>query len=319
MNAHGHDHQIRRLSSQRRLVWALALNLCFLVVEAVGGIMTRSLALLADAGHMAGDVGALALSLFVLHLAKQPMSGRRTYGLLRAEVLGALFNGAILIAIVVLIFREALERMNNPQPVDGLPMLVIAVAGLAANIGSTLILMRHREADINVEGAFYHMLADSLGSVGAIAAGAVIWTTGWYPVDWIASAVIGVIILVSGVGFLRKTLNILLESTPENIDYDEVKRNLEEVEHIRHVHDLHIWTITSGMPILTAHIGLSGACCRENHWADCLAAAKRIVRERFGITHSTLEVEVCTGEQECHIGCALGSNSPGSRGPAAHE
>lgn len=319
MGGHEHDHRIQRQYSRRRLIWALVLNMAFLAVEAVGGVLTGSLALLADAGHMAGDVGALLLSLFVLHLARKPLSGRRTYGLLRAEVLGALFNGASLIAIVVLIFREALERMNNPQPVDGLPMLVIAAAGLAANIGSALILMRHREADINVEGAFYHMLADSLGSVGAIAAGAVIWTTGWYPVDWIASAVIGGIILVSGVGFLRKTLNILLESTPEDIDYDEVKRNLEEVEHIRHVHDLHIWTITSGMPILTAHIGVSDACCRENHWAECLAAAKRMVRERFGITHSTLEVEVCTGEQECTVGCALGSHSPGRRGPAAHE
>lgn len=302
MGGHEHDHRVQRQYSQRQLIWALVLNMAFLAVEAVGGVLTGSLALLADAGHMAGDVGALLVSLFVLRLARKSVSGRGTCGLLRAEVLGALFNGASLIAIVALIFREVLQRVGTAQPVDGLPMFAIAVAGLAANIGSALILRHHREDDINVEGSFYHIRADCYGSLGATAAGAVIWITGWYPIDWICSALIGLIILASGVRFLRKTLNILLESTPENLDYDKVKQHLEEVEHIRHVHDLHIWTITFGMPILTAHIGLSDACCRQNHWSDCLAAAKRIVRERFGIAQSTLEVEFCTSGEECRLG-----------------
>ena len=313
MKGHTHDHHLQRMFAQRRLIWALVLNFAFLVLEAVGGLLTGSLALLADAGHMFGDVGALSLSLFVLKLARRPISGKRTFGLLRAEVIGALFNGVSLIVVVALIFREAVLRMQDPQPVEGLPVLVIAAAGLAANIASALILSPGRREDINVEGAFSHMLADSLGSVGAVTAGAVLWTTGWYPVDWIASGLIGLFMLVSGLRFLRKTLDILLESTPEEFVYEEVKAALEEVGHIHHVYDLDIWAITSGLPVLTAHIGLSEECCRRGHWPECLAAAKRLVRERFGIGHSTLEIKSCPGGAVCTIGSALSGPPSGAK------
>lgn len=299
---HDHHHDLRAMS-YRRLWWALVINLVFLVVEVIGGILTNSLALLADAGHMLTDVGALALAIFVAHLARRKATPDRTFGLLRAEVLGAFINGGTLVLIVGLIFREAWKRLGQIQEIDGPFMLLIAALGLLANLVSALILSKGREENVNVRGAFLHMVADALGSVGAIAAGTVIWTTGWYPIDTIASVVIGLLILWSSWGFLKQTLNILLEATPENIDFMEVKNSLEELEHIAAVHDLHIWTITSGMPVLSAHIGLASCCSETIHWQSCLEEAQRLLRERFGIEHTTLQVEPCDapGAKECTL------------------
>jgi cobalt-zinc-cadmium efflux system protein len=287
--------------SQRRLWWALVINLVFLIVEVIGGIVTNSLALLADAGHMLTDVAALALALIVARLAQRPATPERTYGLMRAEVLGAFVNGATLVLIVGLILREAWLRLGHPEPIDGPLMLGVAVAGLLANVVSAWILAGGREHNVNVQGAFLHMVADALGSVGAIVAGAVIWTTGWYPIDPIASVVIGLLILWSSWGLLKRTMNILLEATPEGISYLEVKETLENMEHIEQVHDLHIWTITSGVPILSAHISLSDCCCDENHWSECLAEATGLLKDRFGITHSTLQVE--PADASCDTEC----------------
>ncbi len=299
---HDHPHDLRALSN-RRLRWALIINLVFLVVEVIGGILTHSLALLADAGHMLTDVGALALALFVAHIAKRPATPDRTFGLLRAEVLGAFVNGATLVLIVGLIFWEAWQRLGQVKTIDGPLMLLVAALGLLANIGSAIILAKGREENVNVQGAFLHMVADALGSVGAIIAGAVIWMTGWYPIDSIASVVIGVLILLSSWGFLKKTMNILLEATPEHIDFMKVKTTLENMEHIDEVHDLHIWTITSGMPVLSAHITLSSCCSETTHWQDCLSNAQKILKERFGIEHTTLQVE--GGDSSCNQECQL--------------
>jgi cobalt-zinc-cadmium efflux system protein len=299
---HDHGHELRS-TSQSRLRWALLINLVFLIVEVAGGIVTHSLALLADAGHMLTDVAALALALVVARLAMRPATPERTFGLLRAEVLGAFINGATLVLIVGLILREAWLRLGQPEVIDGPLMLVVAVLGLFANLGSAYVLAGGRKSNVNVQGAFMHMVADALGSVGAIVAGAVIWGTGWYPIDPIASAVIGVLILWSTWGLLKGTLNILLEATPENIKYEEVKAALEAMEHIEEVHDLHIWTITSGVPVLSAHISLSACCCDQNHWEQCMARAKEILKDRFGITHTTLQVETAAGacEGECRL------------------
>lgn len=299
---HDHQHDLRS-ASYSRLWWAFIINLVFLVVEVIGGILTNSLALLADAGHMLTDVGALALAIFVAHMAKRAATPNRTYGLLRAEVLGAFVNGATLVLIVGFIFWEAWERLGKIQIIDGPFMLVIAAFGLLANIASAIILAKGRDENVNIRGAFLHMVADALGSVGAIIAGIVIWTTGWFPIDTIASLVIGLLILWSSWGFLKQTMNILLEATPENIDYLEVKKSLEDMEHIDAIHDLHIWTITSGMPVLSAHIGLSTCCSDTNHWQECLSKAQRLLKERFGIEHTTLQVEPCENscEQECQL------------------
>ena len=202
-----------------------------------------------------------------------------------------------------LIFWEAWKRLGQTQAIDGPFMLIVAALGLIANVGSAVILSKGRDENVNVRGAFLHMVADALGSVGAIVAGIVIWTTGWYPIDSIASIVIGLLILWSSWGFLKQTMNILLEATPEDIDFMEVKRSLEEMEHIEAVHDLHIWTITSGMPVLSAHISLASCCSDTNHWHECLENAQKLLKERFGIDHTTLQVEPNDSScvQECQL------------------
>jgi len=288
---HGDHQQEVRSLSQNRLWWALTINVVFLAVEAVGGLLANSLALLADAGHMLTDVAALALALFVSHLAARPSTPTRTFGLLRAEVLGALLNGIVLILVVGVIFWEAWHRFGRTEVVNGPLMLGIAAGGLFANFGSAWILAGTRKANINVQAAFLHMLADILGSLGAIAAGLVIWITGWYPIDPLMSVIIGALILWSTWSLLKQSVNILLEATPEGVNFVEVKKALEDMELIHEVHDLHIWTITSGMPILSAHIILSSDSCREDQWQACLTSTQEMLKKQFGITHATLQVE----------------------------
>jgi cobalt-zinc-cadmium efflux system protein len=181
--------------------------------------------------------------------------------------------------------------------------MIIALLGLFANILSIAILAKDNKENVNLRGAFLHMIADALGSVGAIIAGLIIITTGWQPADTLASIAIGLLILWSSIGFLKQTTNILLEATPDNIDYLEVKKSLEEIENIEAVHDLHIWTITSGMPILSAHIRLASCCTDTNLWERCIHDANRLLKEKFGIEHTTLQVEPYEGEctQECLI------------------
>jgi cobalt-zinc-cadmium efflux system protein len=297
---HDHSHDLKS-TSYNRLWWAFSINLAFLIIEVIGGLMVNSLALLADAGHMLTDVGALALAIFVAHLAQRPATPGRTFGFLRAEVIGAFLNGATLVLIVGFIFYEAWQRLGQVQTINGPIMIIIAISGLIANIASAVILAKGNENNVNIRGAFLHMVADALGSLGAVIAGIVIITTGWQPADAIASLVIGLLILWSSFGFLKQTINILLEATPDNIDYTEVKKSLEELEHIEAVHDLHIWTITSGMPVLSAHIRLASCCADTNHWQGCLNDASRLLKERFGIEHTTLQIEPNDGScnQEC--------------------
>jgi cobalt-zinc-cadmium efflux system protein len=299
---HEHENDLKA-QSQTRLWWALVVNAFFFVVEVIGGVVTHSLALLADAAHMLTDIGALSLAIFVAHLARKAPTPERTFGLLRAEVLGAFINGAALILIVGMIFREAWYRFGEPQVVRGPLMLAVAVVGLLANLASAAILWKGREDNLNVQGAFLHMAADTLGSGGAIVAGSVIWLTGWYPIDSLASVVIGLLILWSSWRFLKRTTHILLQATPEDIDFLEVKQALEEDEHIEKVHDLHIWAITSGSPVLSAHLLLAPCCTDSNHWPLCLAAAKKKLKERFNIVHATLQVETAPGE--CRGPCPL--------------
>ena len=289
MDSHGH-HDVRALS--RKKLWiALAINAVFLFIEVAGGLLTNSLALLADAGHMLTDVAALALAIFVSRLAERPATPQKTYGLLRAEVLGALANGAALVVIVGVIFWEAWRRMGSVQEIHAPGMLIIAVLGLFTNAASAWVLFGSRDVNDNIKVAFLHMAADALGSVGAITAGVVILLTGWTPVDHFASFVIGILILWGSWNLLSETVNILLEATPKDVDYNEVHDALMEIDHIRDVHDLHIWTISSGIPSLSAHIRLSTECCDTDHWQECLAHTQKMIRDRFGIVHSTLQFE----------------------------
>jgi len=287
---HEHGSDLREVS-RRRLWWTLAINLAFLLIEFVGGLLTGSLALLADAGHMLTDVLALGLAIFVAHLAMRPATPERTFGFLRAEVIGAFVNGGTLILIVGMVFLEAIRRFLHPPEVQGTGMLIIAFAGLLANLGSAWILSRNRTENLNIEGAFIHMLADALGSVGAVIAGAVILLTGWMPADPLVSIVIGLLILWSSVGLLRRTLAILIHATPAHLDFNEILAALEANEHVAAVHDLHIWLVTTGFPVLTAHIWLKPECSEPVHWQRALREMQRVLRERFGIDHATLQLE----------------------------
>ncbi len=284
---HGHGPDD---SKSRALAIALGITLAFLIVEVIGGVLTGSLALLADAGHMATDVAALALALFAGWLARRPATPERSFGYRRAEVLAALVNGATLVAISLYIFWEAFRRIGEPPEVDSGPMLAIAVAGLAANAASAWVLARGggHQHDLNTRGAFLHVIGDMLGSVGAIAAALIMLATGWYLADPILSAGIGLLILWSSWRLLRESVDVLLEATPAHIDPVAVRRAMTTVPGVTGVHDLHIWTVTSGLVALSAHV----ECERDRGWNDLLVDLAARLRDQFGIVHVTLQPEM---------------------------
>jgi len=289
----GHDHQHdTRSASARALVVALALTAAYTVVEVVGGFLTDSLALLADAVHMLSDNVALALALVALWLARRPSTPERTYGYKRAEVLAALANGVALVALAIWIFYEAIQRLSDPPDVLGGWMLAIAAAGIAVNVAAGVVLHRARGANLNVEAAFRHVLADLAGSVGVAVAALVIVLTGWLAADPLVSIVIGVLVLASSWTILRDSTSILLEAAPRGLDTRSLGEALAAHPGVVEVHDLHVWTITSGFPALSAHVLVGRG-------EDCHGTRRELERElavRFGIEHTTLQVDH-VGEQ----------------------
>ncbi len=286
--AHTHDHgEHGREGSRRALAVVLALTASFTVVEVAGGLLTGSLALLADAGHMLSDNLSLGLALFATWLAGKPATPERSFGYRRAEILAALANGVALVAISIWVFVEAISRLREPTEVLGGPMLAIAALGLAVNVAGAFILSRSGGESLNVEGAMRHVIADALGSVGAMAAAGVIILTGWRYADPLISAAIGLLILVSSWTLLRDSTNVLLEATPRGLNAEEVGRKMAAAEGVKEVHDLHIWTITSGFPALSAHV-LVG------RHEDCHARRRdleELLAKEFGISHTTLQVD----------------------------
>lgn len=286
--AHEHEHGTQgREGNRRALAVVLALTASFTVVEVVGGLLTGSLALLADAGHMLSDNLSLGLALFASWLAGRPATPERSFGYRRAEILAALANGVALVAISIWIFVEAISRLREPTEVLGVPMLAVAALGLAVNVVGAFILSRSGGESLNVEGAMKHVIADALGSVGAMAAAGVIILTGWRYADPLISAAIGVLILASSWTLLRDSTNVLLEATPRGLDAGEVGRKMAAAEGVTEVHDLHIWTITSGFPALSAHV-LVG------HHENCHARRRdleELLAHEFGISHTTLQVD----------------------------
>ena len=304
-----HDHSAHEQTepapervNRRPLAIALAITAVFLVAEVIGGLLTNSLALLADAGHMATDVAALALALFAVWLARRPATPERSFGFYRVEILAALTNAATLIAISFYIFWEAYQRLGEPPEVDSGPMLIVAIAGLAANAASAWVLMRGggHEENLNTRGAFLHVIGDMLGSVGAIAAALIMLATGWYLADPILSAGIGLLILWSSWRLLRESVEVLLEATPAQIDAREVQQAVAGVTGVVGVHDLHVWTVTSGLVAMSAHVEVTGA----RDWHDVLDDLSNLLRDRFGIVHVTLQPEtrqVGSGTTECSL------------------
>ena len=283
--AHDHDHA--RVDSRRALATALALTAGFTVVEVVGGIAAGSLALLADAVHMLSDNVAIVLALVAVWLAAKPSTPERTYGYKRAEVLAALANGALLVALAIWIFVESIMRFRDPGDPLGGWMLAIAVLGLCVNLASGAVLARARRGSLNVEAALRHVAADVLGSIGVAVAAVVILTTGWDQADPVVSIVIGVLVLASAWSILRDSTEILLESTPRGLDVDALGRRLAGAPGVVEVHDLHVWTITSGFTALSAHVLVRpGEDCHGRR-----RELERMVHDEFGIEHTTLQVD----------------------------
>jgi cobalt-zinc-cadmium efflux system protein len=284
----GHTHrETAGGRNKRRLAIVLALVAVYMVAEVVGGLLTNSLALLADAGHMLSDAGALALSLFAIWVAQRPATPRHTYGYYRTEILAALVNGATLVAISIYIFIEAFRRFGEPPEVQGALMMGIAVGGLLINLIGLWILNTGRSESLNICGAWLHVLTDALGSVGAIAAGALIWAFSWNWVDPLASVLIGVLVLYSSWALLKETVAVLMEGTPGHIDVDEVRGAIGSIPGALFVHDLHVWTITSGMVALSAHVVVE-----ENRFDQAmLKTIRELLHDRFEIDHATVQLE----------------------------
>jgi cobalt-zinc-cadmium efflux system protein len=287
---HGHAVAGRgdRRDSRRRLALTLGLVVAYMGAEVVGGWLTNSLALLADAGHMLSDAAALGLSLFALWIAdRRPPSALRTYGYYRAEILAALANGAALIAIAVLVAVDAIARLRQPPPVHAAGMFAVAVGGLAVNVVSLFLLHASKDESLNLRGAWLHVATDALGSVQVIAAAVLVWWRGWQWADPVASLLIAVLVVWSAWGLLREAVAVLMEAAPGHIDVDTVRAAILEVGAVTAVHDLHVWSIASGFECLSAHVVAAGERGRD----ELLDELRAMLFARFGIDHITIQLE----------------------------
>ena len=287
----------------------------YMIVEVVGGIMSGSLALLADAAHMFTDAGAIALALFAMWMANRPASVERTFGYHRTEVLAALVNALSLWLIAGWIFFEAYRRLSEPPEVQGPLMLGVGAVGLLVNIAVVFILHRSAEHSINVEAAFWHVVADLLGSIGVIGSGILVTFLGWWIADPILSVLIGLLILASSWSLVQKVFQVLLEATPERLDMYQLCSRMEGVEGVTLIHDVHAWTVTSGYEVLTAHV-LMDPSLPDGQVEQVLRRLRRIASEDYGIRHITLQVEQtiegCT--EDHHVGHLEAEQRTGTRG-----
>jgi len=305
-HAHDHDHDHARdlRTTRSRALWlVLVLNGAFLLVELVGGIAFGSLALLADAVHMASDVGALTIALVALAVAARPASSRHTYGLKRAEVLGAQLNAVILIAAAVWIAVEAVRRLGEDVTIDGWGVTAVASVGLVVNVVSAVVLARNAGGSLNMRGVFWHMVSDALGSVAAIAAGlAVVWWDATW-VDSVASLLVAALVTAAGWRLLRDTTRVLLEGTPPHLDVDDIAAAIVADVNVGAVHDLHVWSLDAETSALSAHVVVENEPTLHDaqHVADRL---KQMLADRFGVEHSTLEVECHDCATAPHDGAA---------------
>jgi cobalt-zinc-cadmium efflux system protein len=289
---HDHSHTARGLAS-RRLGFVLALTLAFLAVEVAAGLLTGSLALLADAGHMLTDVAGLVLALAAMKFSERPPSPKRTYGYHRVEILAAMTNGLVLLGVAGYILLEAWERFSNPTPVAGVPVLVVATLGLAVNVTGALLLHSGSQSNLNMRGAYNEVLADAASSVGVIAGAAVMILTGWYWVDPVVAILIAIFILPRTLTLLREAVQVLLEGTPREVDISAVREAMEDVAGVKTVHDLHVWTLTSGVHALSAHALLQDGAPH----GEVLTALRHQVTHHFPISHVTVQLEEqCCGE-----------------------
>jgi cobalt-zinc-cadmium efflux system protein len=301
-----------RVRNRRRLLWTLLLTGATFIAEAIGGFLTNSLALLSDAGHMFTHLLALGVSYLAVRFSERPATERRTYGLNRLEILAALFNGATLFAISIWIFYEAYRRLLDPLPIATGPVLVIAAVGLVVNLIGAVILSGAEHRDLNVRGAFVHLITDTFSSVAVILGVTIISLTGWTVIDPLLSVVICVVILLWALRLVWDSVNILLEATPRDVNMQDVVQGLRQIPGIRDVHHLHVWSITSGMYALSAHVDVDDL--RVSDTERLAHQAEAFLRERFNINHTTFQFECRSGRtvDEVLSGISVASTEEGT-------
>lgn len=277
----------RREENRRRMLVAAAINAALIIVGVVGGILTGSLALLADAGHVLSDLAAIGLALLAGALAARSAGPRRTFGYQRSEVIAALLNGLTLVAVAVVIVVAAVDRLGDPPDVEGAGVLILGVVGLAGNAAATWVLARGQRDDLNLEAVLRHSAADALGSLGVIVSGAVILATDWKPIDPLAGIAIAVLILASSIRLVREPLDVLMEAAPPGVDVEAVAQAICSVDGVRAVHDLHVWSVTPGFEALAAHVVVARGGDRDRARRE----VEFVLRDRYGIEHTTLQME----------------------------
>ena len=287
----GHHHGVSADADRRQLWLALLLLLGFMVGEVVVAFAANSLVLLSDAGHMLSDVGAIAGALWAMSLAARPAAGRWTFGFTRAEILSAALNGITLLVVGGIILFEAVRRLIDPPTTQGTPVLVVALVGAAVNLVATWLLSRANRSSLNVEGAYRHVLTDLYGFLGTAIAAVVILLTGFDRADAIASLVVVALMVHAAWGLLRESGLVLLQAAPETTDLEQIRRHLLEEEHVRDVHDLHVWTVTSGLPTLSAHVVVDDECFTGGHAPQLLDRLQSCLAGHFDVEHSTFQLE----------------------------
>jgi cation diffusion facilitator family transporter len=293
----GHDHgsahgpATASAAHRRRLAVVLVLTVAVMAAEVVGALVSGSLALLADAGHMATDALGIGLALGAVTLAQRPPRGRRTFGWQRVEILAAVANGLLLAGVAVYVLVEAVRRFGDPPDIGSGVMLAVAAVGLAVNLGGLALLHRGRGESLNVRGAYLEVLADALGSVAVIAAAVVIITTGWTPADTVASIAISLLVLPRAWSLLREAGDVLLEAAPRGVDLESVRAHILAVDGVLGVHDLHAWTITSGLPVLSAHVVVTDEALEAGHGGRVLDALCVCLGDHFDVEHCTFQLE----------------------------
>lgn len=281
-----HSHSESRSGQQKNLLIVLLMTGTFMVIEVVGGLFTGSLALLADAGHMLTDVAALGLSAFAMWMAAKPSTPEKSYGYHRAEILAAVTNAVVLLLLAIWILYEAYRRVFEPPHVLGVPMLLIGLVGLAVNVASMKLLVDESESSLNVRSAYLEVLSDAISSFGVILGGGIIWVTGWVFIDPLLSAGISIFIVWRTWGLLSQAVHVLMEGVPTHLNAKEVGQAMAGVPGVKGIHDLHIWTITSGLDALSSHVVVSIGEDRD----AVLGHLQSLLRDRFGIDHVTLQI-----------------------------
>ncbi|HEX5906839.1 MAG TPA: cation diffusion facilitator family transporter [Propionibacteriaceae bacterium] len=294
----GHSHEVTATGEhRRRLIVALVITSAVLIAEVIGGLISGSLALLADAGHMLTDSTGLILALIAASLATRAATVKRTFGLQRAEVLAALGNALLLVGVAVWVLIKAVDRLREPVEIEAGLMLVVAAVGVLANLAGLLVLRPAQAKSLNVRGAYLEVLGDLVGSLAVVVAAVVILLTGWMPVDAIVSLLIVVVIIPRAWALLREVVDVLLEATPRGVDLARVREHIKRVPGVVDVHDLHAWTITSGVPVLSAHVIVDQACISEGRSGEVLDRLGECLGGHFDVSHCTFQLEP-VGHQE---------------------